>query len=61
MDLESVKGSWLNGERVEARRFVELLDGDVLRFGEWEGEFVVMLPPVEGGKKKGGGEGLGEG
>ncbi|TKA28009.1 hypothetical protein B0A50_04075 [Salinomyces thailandicus] len=45
MDLESANGTSLNGERVEATRFVELRDGDVLGFGESEREFVVMLPP----------------
>lgn len=47
IDLESSNGTTLNGERVEASRFVELRDGDVLRFGESEREYVVMLPPAD--------------
>ncbi|EON65206.1 hypothetical protein W97_04443 [Coniosporium apollinis CBS 100218] len=47
IDLESSNGTMLNGERVEATRFVELRDGDVLRFGESEREYVVMLPPAD--------------
>lgn len=46
IDLESANGTWLNGERVEAGRYVELLDGDVVRFGESEREYVLMLPPA---------------
>ncbi|KAJ9647250.1 hypothetical protein H2199_002237 [Coniosporium tulheliwenetii] len=47
IDLESSNGTRLNGERVEASRFVELRDGDVLGFGESEREYVVMLPPAD--------------
>ena len=33
MDLGSTNGSFVNGERVEAQRYIELLAKDVLRFG----------------------------
>lgn len=33
MDLESANGTSLNGAMIEKRRFLELLHGDVLRFG----------------------------
>ncbi|KAK3075589.1 hypothetical protein LTR53_000927, partial [Teratosphaeriaceae sp. CCFEE 6253] len=46
MDLESKGGTRLNGSQVEAGRYVELLDGDVLGFGAGGGEYVVMLPPA---------------
>ncbi|KAF2835905.1 SMAD/FHA domain-containing protein, partial [Patellaria atrata CBS 101060] len=44
IDLESANGTWLNGDRVEARRYVEVRDKDVLRFGTSEREYVIMLP-----------------
>lgn len=45
IDLESANGTRLNGERVAASRYVELVDGDVVGFGESEREYVMMLPP----------------
>ena len=51
IDLESARGTRLNGGKVEAGRFVELVDGDVLAFGEGEREFVVMLPKAEKAEK----------
>lgn len=34
IDLESANGTWVNGERVPERRFVEVRSGDVVTFGE---------------------------
>ncbi|EKG12189.1 hypothetical protein MPH_10672 [Macrophomina phaseolina MS6] len=45
IDLESSNGTLLNGEPVEASRFVEVMDKDVIRFGLSEREYVLMLPP----------------
>lgn len=45
IDLESANGTKMNGKAVEASRFVELVDGDVVVFGESEREYVMMLPP----------------
>ena len=45
IDLESANGTKLNGEKVAASRYVELVDGDVIGFGESEREYVMMLPP----------------
>lgn len=45
LDLESANGTKLNGKRIEAARYVELLTGDVAKFGESEREYVVLLPP----------------
>ncbi|RMY58591.1 hypothetical protein D0863_12217 [Hortaea werneckii] len=45
IDLESANGTRLNGEKVAASRYVELVDGDVVGFGESEREYVMMLPP----------------
>ena len=47
IDLESANGTTLNGKRVEASRFVELVDGDVVAFGDSEREYVLMLPPSD--------------
>lgn len=48
IDLDSANGTRLNGEKVGASRYVELVDGDVVGFGESEREYVMMLPPAEG-------------
>ena len=42
MDLETVNGTRLNGERVEASRFYELRERDVLRFGLSSREYVLL-------------------
>lgn len=46
IDLESANGTRLNGKKIEASRYVELRDGDVVGFGESEREYVMMLPPA---------------
>lgn len=46
IDLESANGTKLNGKKVEPSKYVELLDGDVISFGESEREYVLMLPPA---------------
>ena len=48
IDLDSANGTKLNGKRVEASRYMELIDGDVVVFGDSEREYVLMLPPPEG-------------
>lgn len=45
IDLESANGTKLNGGKVAASRYVELVDGDVIGFGDSEREYVMMLPP----------------
>jgi smad nuclear-interacting protein 1 len=47
IDLDSSNGTWLNGERIGARRFVEARSGDVVKIGTSEREYVFMLPPKE--------------
>ncbi|BFZ56316.1 hypothetical protein PYCC9005_003361 [Savitreella phatthalungensis] len=42
IDLESTNGTSLNGEMVPVGRYVELRDGDVLKFGESAREYVVV-------------------
>lgn len=51
IDLESSNGTQLNGKAVEASRYFELRDKDILKFAGSEREYVVMLPPPE--EKKG--------
>ena len=45
LDLESANGTMLNGSKVEAARYVECLSGDVVKFGDSEREYVLLLPP----------------
>ena len=47
IDLESINGTVLNGDRIEGGRYVELRNGDLLKFGGSEREYVVMLPPPD--------------
>jgi smad nuclear-interacting protein 1 len=47
IDLESANGTRLNGDEVGASRYVELVDGDVVTFGDSEREYVLMLPPTD--------------
>lgn len=47
MDLESKNGTLLNGEKIGPAKYVELRDGDLVKFGESEREYVVQLPPKD--------------
>ncbi|CAO2656325.1 Nn.00g051280.m01.CDS01 [Neocucurbitaria sp. VM-36] len=47
IDLESSNGTELNGKTVEASRYFELRDKDILKFAGSEREYVVMLPPPD--------------
>ena len=42
MDLGSTNGTYVNGERLEPQRYIELLEKDVLRFGYSSREFVLL-------------------
>jgi pSer/pThr/pTyr-binding forkhead associated (FHA) protein len=42
MDLETVNGTFLNGERLEATRFYELREKDVIKFGLSTREYVLL-------------------
>ena len=42
MDLESTNKTFLNGSEIEAARYYELRDKDMLRFGESTREYVLM-------------------
>ncbi|MCJ1287210.1 hypothetical protein MMC26_006558 [Xylographa opegraphella] len=47
LDLESANGTRVNGEVVPERRYVELMSGDVLKFGDSTREYVLILPPKD--------------
>lgn len=42
LDLESTNGSFVNGERLEAARYYELREKDLVRFGMSTREFVIL-------------------
>ena len=42
MDLGATNGTFLNGERLEAQRYYELLEKDMLRFGNSSREYVLL-------------------
>ena len=46
IDLESANGTKVNGEALPERRYVEVISGDVLAFGDSTREYVFMLPPA---------------
>lgn len=48
IDLDSANGTKMNGEKIKPSRYVELVDGDVVGFGDSEREYVMMLPPPAG-------------
>ncbi|KIX06773.1 uncharacterized protein Z518_04749 [Rhinocladiella mackenziei CBS 650.93] len=45
IDLESANGTKINDEDVPERRYMELRDKDVIKFGHSSREYVVQLPP----------------
>lgn len=47
IDLESSNGTELNDKPIEASRYFELRDKDILKFAGSEREYVVMLPPPD--------------
>jgi smad nuclear-interacting protein 1 len=47
IDLESTNGTKVNGEKIPERRYVELISGDVLGFGDSTREYVILLPPKD--------------
>ncbi|KAK8256769.1 smad nuclear-interacting protein 1 [Phyllosticta capitalensis] len=46
IDLESSNGTFLNGKKVEATRFVEVMAQDMIKFGQSEREYIMMLAPA---------------
>ncbi|KAK8767516.1 hypothetical protein V5799_005703 [Amblyomma americanum] len=48
IDLESANGTFVNNKRIEPRRYVELLERDVLKFGFSTREYVVLHEESQG-------------
>ncbi|ODN01972.1 Smad nuclear-interacting protein 1 [Orchesella cincta] len=42
LDLESANGTFVNGKQIEAKRYVELFEKDVLKFGFSSREYVLL-------------------
>ena len=42
MDLGSTNGTSINGEKIEAQRYYQLLEGDTLKFGASSREYVIL-------------------
>ena len=51
IDLGSANGTWLNGDRLEAARFVEVRSGDVVRCGASSREYVVLREDAARGRR----------
>ncbi|KAK4474100.1 hypothetical protein MN116_003407 [Schistosoma mekongi] len=47
IDLESANGTYLNNNRIESRRYYELLERDVIKFGFSTREYVVMTSETD--------------
>lgn len=43
IDLNSTNGTHLNGERIDSERYYELLNQDLIKFGNSSREYVLML------------------
>ena len=42
IDLEAANGTYVNNQRVESKRYVELFEKDVLKFGFSSREYVLL-------------------
>lgn len=42
MDLKSANGTFLNGERIEPERYIEIMEEDVLKFGGSSRDYVLL-------------------
>lgn len=47
IDLGAANGTYLNGARIEANRYVELMEKDVLKFGYSSREYVVLTDKAD--------------
>ncbi|VDQ10917.1 unnamed protein product, partial [Trichobilharzia regenti] len=47
IDLDSANGTYLNNNRIESRRYYELLEKDVIKFGFSSREYVVMTSDTD--------------
>lgn len=42
IDLDSANGTYINNKRIESRKYVELLEKDVIKFGYSSREYVLL-------------------
>ncbi|KAL5370594.1 putative fork head domain-containing protein [Cryptosporidium parvum] len=42
IDLDSKYGTFINDERIESRRYYELIEKDSIRFGECKNEYILL-------------------
>jgi len=42
VDLKSTNGTFLNGDRLESERYVQLKHGDIIKFGTSTREYVII-------------------
>ena len=49
IDLGSANGTYLNNQKIEAQRYVELKEKDVLKFGYSSREYVLLHENSDGG------------
>lgn len=47
IDLESSNGTFLNGDRIEKARYLEVKDKDIIKLGGSDRDYVFMLPPKD--------------
>jgi smad nuclear-interacting protein 1 len=57
MDLESTNGSFINDARLEPRRYYEILEKDVLKFGNSTRKYVLLHPESKDSDSDDGGPG----
>ncbi len=51
LDLESTNGTWLNGKKIEASRYTQLMEKDCIRFGNSSREYVLLHDNSKGDDK----------
>lgn len=48
LDLGSANGTYVNNQRIDARRYVELMEKDVVKFGYSSREYVLLHEASKG-------------
>lgn len=48
IDLESANGTFINGKKIEAKKYVELMEKDVIKFGFSSREYVLLHEQSKG-------------
>jgi len=45
IDLESANGTFINGDRIDSRRYIELKEKDAIKFGSSTREYILLIEP----------------